>query len=154
MVWRKPRPVTALGIAALRKKGTLVRKSGRDHSVDSETEGAEKAGIEGVRFVNGEHLPPRIISSPLVVEFVGLPDRPGIEHVGTGNCVLFRRFVVDFNREVILGRDLLTRKSKNPSVPCPQERAVWQRIKSGHKTEDSWINLDLPSGEVTSERSR
>ncbi len=105
-------------------------------------------GIEGVLFINCEHLPPRIVSSPLVVEFVGLPDRPGIEHVGTGNCVLFRRFVIDFDREVILGRDLLTRKSKNPSVPRSQESAVWQRIKSGHKTEDSWINLDLPGGEV------
>src|SRR5262250_2797039 len=27
MVWRNPRPVTALGIAALRKNGWLVRKS-------------------------------------------------------------------------------------------------------------------------------
>src|SRR6266496_4364977 len=87
-------------------------------------------GIEGMRLVEDEHLPSRIISSPLVVELVGLPDRAGIEHVGAGKCVLFRQFMVDFDREVILRGDLLTRKGKNPRIPCSQRRAVWQRVKA------------------------
>src|SRR5437016_7860646 len=109
-------------------------------------------GIEGMRLVEDEHLPSRIISSPLVVELVGLPDRAGIEHVGAGKCVLFRQFMVDFDREVILRGDLLTRKGKNPRIPCSQRRAVWQRVKSVHKAENIRINRDLPGGEVADPR--
>src|SRR2546427_12893460 len=126
----------------------------RDYSIDPEKEGAEKERGKGVSLVDGKHLPPRIISGPLVVELVGLPDRPGIEHVSAGDSVLFRHFMVDFRSEVILGSDLLTRKGENPRIPRTQERAIWQRIKSIHKTEDSWINLDLPGGEVARKRSR
>src|SRR6266404_3484166 len=113
------------------RKGQAGR---RDHPVDSETEGAEKARTKRVRLVEGKHLTPRIISSPLVVEFVGLPDRSAIEHVGAGDCVLFRQFMIDFGREVILGSDLLTRKDENPGIPPDQQWAVRQRIKSIHKT--------------------
>ena len=111
-------------------------------------------GIEGMRLVEDEHLPSRIISSPLVVELVGLPDRAGIEHVGAGKCVLFRQFMVDFDREVILRGDLLTRKGKNPRIPCSQRRAVWQRVKSVHKAENIRIHRDLPGGEIAGPRIR
>src|SRR5256885_17161651 len=106
-------------------------------------------GIEGMRLVEGEHLPSRIISSPLVVELVGLPDRAGIEHVGAGECVLFRQLMVDFDREVILRGDLLTRKGKNPRIPCSQRRGVWQRVKTLHKPENTRNNPELTGGAGT-----
>src|SRR5258706_2026131 len=103
-----------------------------------------------MRLVKDERLPSRIISSPFVVEFVGLPDRTRIEHVRAGKCILFRQFMVDLDGEVILWGDLLTRKAENPSVPFSQRWAVGQRIKSIHKTEDIRIHRDLPRGEVAS----
>ena len=87
-------------------------------------------GIEGVSLVDGKHLSPRVISGSLVIELVGLPDRPGVEHIGAGKCVLFRQLMIHLGREVILGRDLLPRKSENPRIARTQEGAVWQRIKS------------------------
>src|SRR5215469_4181019 len=110
--------------------------------------------MESVDLADGKQLPSRVVSSPLVVQFVGLPDRSGVEHVGAGNFVFLRQFMIHFSRKVILGSNLLTRKGENPGVPRPQQGAVRQRIKSLHKTQDSWINLDVPRGEVTSQGSR
>ena len=110
-------------------------------------------GIEGVHLIDGKHLSSRVVSSPLVIELVGLPHRSGVKHVGTGNCVLFRYLMIHFGREVILGSDLLTRKGEDPRVPSPQQRAVRHRIKSIDKTEDSWIDRDLARGEFARPRS-
>jgi hypothetical protein len=38
--------------------------------------------MEGVDFAHDVQLPSRVVSHPLVVEFVGLPHRSGVEHVG------------------------------------------------------------------------
>src|SRR6267142_5753366 len=103
-----------------------------------------------MRLVKDERLSSRIISTPFVVEFVGLPDRTRIEHVGARKCILFRQFMVDFDGEVILWGDLLTRKAVNSSIAVSQRWSVWQGIKSIHKTEDIRIHRNLPRGEVAS----
>src|SRR5439155_4147316 len=146
---RKERPIRRLRVCAGEGQPCC-----RNHPVDSEAQGVDEAGIESVVLVDDKYLPPRVISGPLVVKFVGLPDLPCVEHVGAGKRVLFRHLMIHFGREVIFGRDLLPGKRKNSRVSGTKKRAVWQGIKSIHKTEDCWINRYLPRGEVARACSR
>src|SRR5260370_41069855 len=67
-------------------------------------------------FAQREELPPRIEPCPLIIQLVGLSHGSPVEHVSSGNRVFGRKVVINLGCKIILGRDLLSRESKNPSI--------------------------------------
>src|SRR6266567_1511488 len=126
----------------------------RHHTVDPETKGIEKTRSESVHVVQGEELAPRIITCPLVIQLVGLPNGPDIEHVSAVESVLFRKVVVNSGGEIVLWGDLLARKSENPRIARRQKGTVGQGIESIHERQDIGVDCDLPGREVARSRSR
>ena len=103
-------------------------------------------------MVQGEELTPRIISCPFVIQFVGLPNRPDIEHVSAIESVLFRKVVVNSGGEIVLWSDLLARKSKNPSIARREEGSIGHRVESVHECQDIGVDRDLPRGKIARTR--
>ena len=107
-----------------------------------------------MRVVQGEELAPRIISCPFVIQLVGLPNGPDIEHVSAVESVLFGKVVVNFGGEVVLWSDLLARKSENPGIARRQEGTIGQRVESIQERQDIGVDCDLPGRQVARPRSR
>src|SRR5256885_11195909 len=140
----------------IRRERVTARESQtscRHHTVDPETKGIEITRTKGVHVVQGEELAPRIISCPFVIQFVGLPNRPDIEHVSAIESVLFRKVVVNSGGEIVLWSDLLTRKSKNPSIARCQQGSIWQGIESIHESQNIGVDRDLPRGKIARTRN-
>src|SRR6266550_2005469 len=141
----------------IRRERVTARESQtscRHHTVDPETKGIEITRTKGVRVVQGEELAPRIISCPFVIQFVGLPNRPDIEHVSAIESFLFRKVVVNSGGEIILWGDLLTRKSENPRIARRQKGTVGQGVESIHERQDIGVDCDLCGRKLARPRSR
>ena len=96
----------------------------RDDAINPESQRIENLRTECMRFVHAEELASRIVTRPLVVQFVRLSNSSAVVHIRSGKAVLCRKFVIDLDREIVFRRYLLTRKRINPRIACSQHAFV------------------------------
>ena len=142
------------GVCHKRISAWECQASYRYHAAHAEPKSIEQARAEDVRLVCGEHLAPRIVSCSLVIQFIGLPHVPGIEHVGAVKQVFFRKPMINLGREIVFRGHLLAGEGENTGITCSrntrreraQQSAIRERIKSGKKAGDLRVHCNCRCG--------
>src|SRR5437879_7033859 len=119
-----PRHSAERRIASKRISAGEGKARARDDAINPQAQRIENLRTEYMRSVHAEELASRIVTRPLVVQFVRLSNSSAVEHIRCGKGVLRRKFVIDLDREIVFRRYLLTRKRINPRIACSQHAFV------------------------------
>src|ERR1700682_254762 len=89
-----------------------------------------------------------------LVDVVGLAYSRAVAQGLSFVTVLLRQFAIDFDGEVILSRDLLSRKAEYCRVAVSKSISVGQGIECAEKSRHRWINLYRPGGKQPGPRRK
>ena len=109
---------------AVRRVGSSCISAGkgqtcaRYYTIQTDASVIDEMSIKRVSRAHCDELPPRIISSSLVVQFVRLTHLGAIEHVRPVQCVVLGNLMVHLGCEVVFGSNLLTGKCENTCIRC------------------------------------